>query len=96
MATGTAYELPFSIYAQHLDDFILLSEEELYEGIALAAFHTRNLAEGAGAAALRAAIKIRGRLSGKKVAIQFNGGNASPAEIRAAMTRRCLRNGVVD
>jgi threonine dehydratase len=42
--TGTAYELPFSVYTRGLDDFVLLDEDELYEGIALAAFHARNLA----------------------------------------------------
>ena len=95
IATGTAYETPFAIYAQHLDDFVLLTEEELYEGIALAAYHTRNLAEGAGAATLRAAVKIRDRLAGKQVALQFSGGNAAPAEIAAAMQRRCLTDGAV-
>ena len=95
VATGTAYEVPFAIYSRHLDDFVLLSEEELYEGIALAAHHTRNLAEGAGSATLRAAVKIRRRLAGKKVALQFSGCNASPAEIVAATRLRCLTDGTV-
>lgn len=79
VATGTAYEVPFSLYKNALTDFILLTEEELYQGIALAAHHTRNLAEGAGASCLRAAIKIRDRLKSKKVAVQMSGGNASAA-----------------
>jgi threonine dehydratase len=91
--TGTAYEVPFGIYSKGLDDFILLSEDELYEGIALAAYHTRNLLEGAGGAALRAAFKIRKRLKGKKVAIQFSGANASPNELRSAFSRECLDTG---
>jgi threonine dehydratase len=95
IATGTAYETPFALYSRHLDDFVLLTEEELYEGIALAAHHTRNLAEGAGAATLRAAVKIRERLANKKVALQFSGCNAAPAEIVSAMQRRCLMDGLV-
>lgn len=95
VATGTAYEVPFSIFARGLDDFIMLSEEELYEGIALALHHTRNLAEGAGAATLRAAIKIRAQLAGKKVALQFSGCNAAPEEITTACQRTCLTNGEV-
>jgi threonine dehydratase len=95
MATGTAYEVPFSIFSHKLDDFVLLSEEELYEGIALAAYHTRNLAEGAGSAAIRAALKIRSKLAGKKVALQFSGCNAAAAEIVAATKRACLVNGAV-
>ena len=96
MATGTAYEVPFSLYKDALTDFVLLTEEELYEGIALAAHHTRNLAEGAGSACLRAAIKIRDRLGGRKVAIQMSGGNASGDELREAMKQPCLISGVVD
>jgi threonine dehydratase len=96
VATGTAYEVPFSLYQDALTDFILLTEEELYEGIALAAHHTRNLAEGAGSACLRAAVKIRSRLKGKKVAIQMSGGNASAGEIEKAMALPCLKTGAVD
>jgi len=94
VATGTAYRVPFDIYSRLLDDFVLLTEEELYEGIALAAHHTRNLAEGAGSATLRAAVKIRERLSGRKVALQFSGGNAGPDEIEAAVRRSGLRTGL--
>jgi threonine dehydratase len=96
IATGTAYEVPFSLYKNALDDFVLLTEEELYQGIALAAHHTRNLTEGAGSACLRAAIKIRSRLKSKKIAIQMSGGNASGTELQEAMAQPCLISGVVD
>jgi threonine dehydratase len=96
MATGTAYEVPFSLYKDALTDFVLLTEEELYEGVAFAAHHTRNLTEGAGSACLRAAIKIRDRLKGKKVAIQMSGGNASGSELQEAMKQPCLISGVVE
>ena len=96
VATGTAYDVPFSLYKNALADFVLLTEEELYEGIALAAHHTRNLTEGAGSACLRAAIKIRDRLQHKKVVVQMSGGNASSNELQNAMTCPCLESGVVD
>lgn len=96
VATGAAYEIPFSYYKDGLTDFILLSEEELYQGIALAAHHTRNLTEGAGSACLRAAIKIRERLQGKKVAVQMSGGNVSADELRVAMGQPCLMDGLVE
>ena len=95
IATGTAYEVTYRIYGEKLNDFILLSEHELYEGIALAAHHTRNLVEGAGGAALRAAFKIRGRLRGKKVALQFSGGNAASDEIKKAVHCACMDNGIL-
>ena len=96
VATGMAYEVPFALYKDGLSDFVRLTEEELYQGIALAAHHTRNLAEGAGSACLRAAIKIRSRLKDKKVAIQMSGGNASGDELQKAMALPCLLTGAVD
>lgn len=96
VATGIAYETPFGLYKNGLNDFVLLNEEELYQGIALAAHHTRNLTEGAGSACLRAAFKIRKQLFGKKVVIQMSGGNASGEELRKAMTMPCLMDGITD
>lgn len=88
VATGKAYEVPFKIYKNALADFILLSEEEIYDGIALSAYYTHNLVEGAGGMPLAAAIKLRQRLTGKKVAVQMSGCNASPGEIQIAYSRR--------
>lgn len=74
-ATGAAYDLPFQIYKDSLADFVLLTETEIKEGIARALKYTNNLAEGAGAATIMAAIKIREKLKGKKVVLQMSGSN---------------------
>jgi threonine dehydratase len=58
-----------------ISDVVLLSEEEILEGIRLALLATHNLAEGAGAAGIAAALKIKERLAGKKVALIMSGGN---------------------
>ena len=96
VATGTAYDLPFSLYKDGLADFILLSEEELYQGIALTAHHTRNLVEGAGGSCLRAAVKLRERLKGKTVAIQMSGANASAGELQKALSLPCFETGSLE
>ncbi|MCV6638065.1 pyridoxal-phosphate dependent enzyme [Candidatus Albibeggiatoa sp. nov. NOAA] len=83
-ATGTAYEMPFEIYKNNLTDFVVLTEAEIYEGIALAAHYTHNYLEGAGASTIMAAIKLKDQLQGKKVALQFSGCNATPEEINHA------------
>ncbi|MGB0721240.1 MAG: threonine ammonia-lyase [Gammaproteobacteria bacterium] len=93
VATGSAYRTPFEIYHHALSDFVLLSEHELYEGIALGMYYTHQLLEGAGAAPLRAAIKLRERLAGKKVVLQMSGCNASTAELRMAMTLPEMEHG---
>ena len=58
-----------------------LSEEELAEGVRLALRTTHNLAEGAGAAPLMAAMKLRDRLAGKKVVCVMSGGNIDRATL---------------
>ena len=83
-ATGTAYETTFNIYKDALADFVLLSEDEIMNGIALAAHHTRNLVEGAGSSTIMAALQLKEQLKGKNVVLQFSGANASVDEIKNA------------
>ena len=92
-ATGVAYELPFSIYKDQLEDFVLISEQEIYEGIALAGYYTQNLVEGAGASTIMAALRLREKLKDKKVVLQFSGCNASPDELRKAYALACFKDG---
>jgi threonine dehydratase len=75
VATRVTFDLTFGILAEHLDDVITLTEEELEEGVRLALRGTHNLAEGAGAAALAAAVKLKDSLGGKKVVAVMSGGN---------------------
>ncbi|MET0027974.1 MAG: pyridoxal-phosphate dependent enzyme [Candidatus Thiodiazotropha sp.] len=92
-ATGIGYELPFEIYKDNLEDFVVLSEQEIYQGIALAGYYTHDFLEGAGAATLMAALKLKHRLQGKKVVLQYSGCNASPDEINTAYCLPSFRDG---
>ena len=83
MATRVTFDLTFGILKKELDDIVTLSEEELAEGVRLALRTTHNLAEGAGAAPLMAAMKLRDQLTGKKVVCVMSGGNID----RATLTR---------
>ena len=80
LATRVAFELPVSIMRGLLDDFILVTEEEIEAAIKLYVEKAHTIAEGAGAASLAAGIKIRDRLQGKKVALILSGGNL-PADV---------------
>ena len=82
MATRVTFDLTFGIMQQQLDDFVTLTEDEIAEGIRLALRATHNLAEGAGAASLIAAMKLRDRLAGKKVVCVMSGGNIDRATLR--------------
>lgn len=95
-ATGSAYQTTFDIYKEHLTDFILLSEQEILQGIALAAHHTKSLVEGAGSSTIMAAWKLRKELAGKNVVLQFSGSNASPEELNKAYQLPCFDHGKLE
>jgi threonine dehydratase len=81
MATRVTFDLTFEILRQHLDDIVTLTEQELEDGIRLALRATHNLAEGAGAASLAAAVKLRDTLRGKKIVCVMSGGNIDRATL---------------
>ncbi len=82
LQTRVAFALPQRILAEHLDDFILVSDDELRAATLLLIELTRNLVEPAGAAALAAALKLRERLTGRRIALVCSGGNISPQQLR--------------
>ncbi len=94
-ATGKAYETTFKIYCDGLNDFLLLSEQEIYQSMGMAFYYTQNLVEGAGGSTLMAALKLKDRIKGKKVVLQMSGGNASAEEIEKAITYSVFREGII-
>jgi threonine dehydratase len=82
VATRVSFDLPFGIYKPYLDDFVLLSEEELADGVRMALKTTHNLTEGAGAASIAAAYKLKDSLAGKRVVCVMSGGNLDAAKLK--------------
>jgi threonine dehydratase len=82
MATRVTFDLTFEILTRELNDMITLSEEELAEGVRTALSTTHNLAEGAGAASIAAAMKLRDQLKGQRVVAVMSGGNLDSAKLR--------------
>jgi len=87
LATRTAFELPQRILWQWLDDFVLVSDDEIRAAQALLIEATRNLVEAAGAAALAAGLRLRQQLSGKRVALIVSGGNVSREQLLDVLGR---------
>jgi threonine dehydratase len=85
LATRTAFELPQRILWELLDDFVLVSDDEIRRAQRLMIETTRNLVEAAGAAPLAAALKLRERITGKRVALVLSGGNATPDQLREVL-----------
>lgn len=91
LATRVTFDLTFDILKRELDEIVTLDEDELGEGVRLALRTTHNLAEGAGGAALAAAMKWRTRLQGRKVVCVMSGGNLDTATLRTILDRQAPR-----
>jgi len=88
LATGSAFELPQRMLHELLNDFVLVSDEELLAATRLMIEKTRTLVEPAGAASLAGALTLamRPRLAGRRVALLCTGSNISPAQLRQVMS----------
>jgi threonine dehydratase len=91
VAEGLATRIPFEntqrIMRKYLDDFVLVEDSAIEAAIVLLLQHTHNLAEGAGAASLAAAVKLKHRLAKKNVVLVMSGGNISVDQLRRLLAR---------
>jgi threonine dehydratase len=87
LATRVPFELTNQILWKLLDDFVLVSDGEINDAIGLLARDAKQVAEGAGAASLAAAIKLRDQLRGKKVVGILTGGNIPLERFAQVMSR---------
>ena len=85
LATRVGFTLPQSILRDLLDDFVLVSEDEMRQAMVTLLEKTHNLVEGAGAAPWAAALKRRETLQGQQVALIVSGGNSSLQHLREAL-----------
>jgi len=85
LATRVAFALPQAILWDLLDDFVLVSDDEIRRAMVLYIEKAHTLAEAAGAAPLAAALKIADRLRGKNIALVLSGGNVTPAQLRECL-----------
>lgn len=79
LADGMACRTPdpsaFALLRRGLDHVVEVSDEEVAEAMRLLFTATHSVAEGAGAAALAAALQERTSLAGERVALVLSGGN---------------------
>jgi threonine dehydratase len=78
IADGLATRVPVRYtlsMMQDMDDFVLVSEDEICMAIRCYAETIHHLAEGGGAAPLAAALKLKNQLAGKRVGLVLTGSN---------------------
>jgi threonine dehydratase len=85
LATRVPFEMTNKILWELLDDFVLVSDEEINEAIRLLARNGKQVAEGAGAASLAGAMKLKDQLYGKKVVGVLTGGNIGPDRLASVL-----------
>ena len=86
LATRIGFELPQQILREHLDDFVLVSEDEIRDATLALLERTRNLIEASGAAPLAAALKLG--LAGRKVGLIASGGNMTLDQLHDLLEAR--------
>ncbi|HKO16566.1 MAG TPA: threonine/serine dehydratase [Gemmatimonadaceae bacterium] len=87
VATRSTYDLTFAPLQEGLAGFVTLTEQEIAEGVRLILSTTHNLVEGAGAMGVMAVRKLSDRLSGKRVAVAFCGGNLDTEMLRRILAK---------
>jgi len=75
MACRLAEEEALEIVLREAEDLVAVTDEEVAEAMRILFTDTHNVAEGAGAAGLAAAIRLRGRWPGQTVGFGLTGGN---------------------
>jgi threonine dehydratase len=87
LATRVAFDLTQRILRDLLDDFILVSDDDIRRAMLVMLEVTHNVIEAAGAAPLAAALGLPDQLRDRRVALVASGGNASPAQLAELLTR---------
>lgn len=85
LATGAGFDLPQRILRERLREFVLVSDEEILRGMLWLAERAHTLAEGAGAAPLAGAYKLREDVRGRRVGVVCCGANTTLENLRRAL-----------
>ena len=85
LATGQAAAMTLDLLSRHLDDFRLVSEDEILQGMVWWIERCHTLAESAAGAVLAAAYSLRGELVGSKVGVICCGSNTTVAQLKRAL-----------
>lgn len=86
LATRAPFSLPLAMMWAHLDDMILVGDEEMEDGVRILLDTTRQVAELAGAAPVAAALRLRERIANRTVGLILSGGNITIDGLRAILS----------
>ncbi|AZP11055.1 threonine dehydratase [Undibacterium parvum] len=91
LADGMACRVPddasLAVIFEHVTEIMAVSDEEIAAAMKLLFLATHNVAEGAGAAALAAALQNKAALAGLKVGLSLSGGNVDHDKYAEVLTQ---------
>jgi threonine dehydratase len=97
LAEGIAVKAPGRIteamVRELVDDIVLVTEPEIEHAVSLLINIEKTVVEGAGAAGLAAALKMRDQLAGRCVGLVLCGGNIDTRLLASVLTRELAREG---
>jgi threonine dehydratase len=82
LATREPFEMPLALLPQLVDEIVLVNDDQIAAAIRLLFETTRQVAEGAGAAAAAAVMTRRDEFAGKYVGIILSGGNITTEQFQ--------------
>ncbi|MBI2772569.1 MAG: threonine dehydratase [Burkholderiales bacterium] len=88
MACRIADEEPLDILLRNAEEVVAVTDDEVAQAMRVLFADTHNVAEGAGAAALAAAMQQKGRWRGRSVGVALTGGNVDSAVFAQVLSRR--------
>lgn len=86
LATRAPFSLTLAMMWAGLDDMILVSDEEMADGVRILLDATRQVAELAGAAPVAAALRLRDRIANRNIGLILSGGNITMDGLRAILS----------
>lgn len=95
LATRQPFELTLELLPKLVDEMMLVSDDELRAAIAMLIESARLVAEGAGVAAVAAAMRRRDEWAGKKVGLMLSGGNITADQLREILDQALLPDSLI-
>jgi threonine dehydratase len=86
LATREPFALTLALLPRMVDEMMLVSDEEMVQAIRALIETSRQVAEGAGAAALAAAMRHKREWRDKKVGLMLSGGNITADQLRRILS----------
>jgi threonine dehydratase len=93
IAVRRAGDLTLPLVQKYVDDIVTVDEEEIANAVLLLLEREKNLAEGAGAAAIAAMINHKIQMVGKKLVVLVGGGNMDVTLLSRIIERGLVKDG---